>query len=403
MPSVAAGRPPALFRGVDRAAFAVALSRKLQAGGVPVGLSDMQSFAKALATCPPRSTAELRWLARITLVRRHDDLAVFDRVFQEVFGAVVPARDPHARMASRPLPTQDDDLFASLQAAAHDEVDGGGLPWATLPRITGPGQDDGPSPVVPERLPSRLQGFADTPFEDLVPADLALIGSWLEAALQDWAMRRSRRLAQHPAGHRIAVRATLALARRTGGEPLHLVTSRPVDRPRRVLMLCDVSQSMQSSTTAYLHFMRALRVSAGAEVFAFATSLTRLTRVLDHHSPQQAIELAGDKVDDRFGGTRIATNLQALLTSHHGGVLRGAVVLIASDGWDSDPPADLARAMARLRRRAHRVLWLNPRAAAPGFEPLVGSMAAALPHCDELLTAHTLRSLGDVVAAIARR
>lgn len=402
MSYVAAGRPPALFRGVDRAAFAVALSRHLQRAGVPVGLSDMQSLTRALAGCPPRSTSELRWLARVTLVRRHDDLAVFDRVFQEVFGDGVPASDRLARSTSAPAVTRDDEVYASLRSTSEQEIDGGGLPWATLPQVTGTAADDGPAPAVPERLPSRLEALADTPFEDLVPADLALVGRWLEAALQDWPTRRSRRLAQHAAGHRIAVRATLAQARRTGGEPLHLVTSRPVDRPRRVLMLCDVSQSMQSSTTAYLHLMRALRLSIGAEVFAFATSLTRLTRVLDHTSPQRAIELAGEKVDDRFGGTRIATNLQGLLTSHHGAALRGAVVLIASDGWDTDPPGELARAMARLRRRAHRVLWLNPRAAAPGFEPLVGSMAAALPHCDELLPANTLRSLGDVVTCIAR-
>jgi uncharacterized protein with von Willebrand factor type A (vWA) domain len=107
-------------------------------------------------------------------------------------------------------------------------------------------------------------------------------------------------------------------------------------------------------------------------------------------------------VNDRFGGTRIASNLRALLASHHGGATRGAVVIIASDGWDSDDPAALAAVMARLRRRAHRVIWMNPRAAAPGFEPLVGAMAAALPHCDELLPAHNLRALAGVIAAIGR-
>ena len=106
---------------------------------------------------------------------------------------------------------------------------------------------------------------------------------------------------------------------------------------------------------------------------------------------------------DRFGGTRIATNLQALLASHHGGAVRGAIVIIASDGWDSDPPERLAAAMARLRRRAHRVIWMNPRAAAPGFEPRVASMAAAAAVLRRLLPADTFASLASVIAEISRR
>jgi len=143
-------------------------------------------------------------------------------------------------------------------------------------------------------------------------------------------------------------------------------------------------------------------LSTDAEVFAFGTSLTRLTPVIAHKSPSVAIEQATAKVSDRFGGTRIASNLRALLASHHGGVTRGAVVIIASDGWDSDDPAELAAVMARLRRRAYRVIWMNPRAASPGFEPLVGAMAAALPYCDELLPAHNIRAMADVIAAIGR-
>jgi uncharacterized protein with von Willebrand factor type A (vWA) domain len=255
---------------------------------------------------------------------------------------------------------------------------------------------------VPELLPSNVEALADVPFEDLDAADLALLRRWLESALDEWPTRRSRRLAWHHSGRRIALRATLARARRTGWESIELVRVRPTRKPRRLVMLCDVSQSMQAQTTAYLHLMRAAVLSADAEVFAFGTSLTRLTPVIAHRSPSMAVELATAKVTDRFGGTRIASNVRALLSSHHGGATRGAVVIIASDGWDSDAPAALAAAMARLRRRAHRIIWINPRAAAPGFEPLVSAMAAALPHCDELLPAHNLRALAGVVAAIER-
>jgi uncharacterized protein with von Willebrand factor type A (vWA) domain len=167
-----------------------------------------------------------------------------------------------------------------------------------------------------------------------------------------------------------------------------------------VVLLCDVSQSMQAQATAYLHLMRALAVGWNAEVFAFATRLTRLTGSLTRRSPAEAIAAATAAVSDRFGGTRIAGNLEQLLSGRHGGLLRGAVVLIGSDGWDSEPPERLARAMARLHRRAHRVVWMNPRAAAPGFQPRVATMAAALPHCDDFLPADTFAGLAAVIEAL---
>ena len=194
----------------------------------------------------------------------------------------------------------------------------------------------------------------------------------------------------------------MARARHTGFEPAVLVRSEPRRKPRRVVMLCDVSQSMQPYAAAYFHLMRAAAVATRAEVFAFATVLTRLTPALAHSSAEVAVEQATAKVVDRFGGTRIATNVRALLASRHGDACRGAIVLIASDGWDSDPPEELAGAMARLRRRAHRVIWMNPRAAAPGFAPLVGAMSAALPYCDELLAADSIQGLSEVVSAIVR-
>jgi uncharacterized protein with von Willebrand factor type A (vWA) domain len=127
-----------------------------------------------------------------------------------------------------------------------------------------------------------------------------------------------------------------------------------------------------------------------------------LTTVLAHRSTEVAINQATSKVVDRFGGTRIASNLQTLLSSHHGGAVRGAIVIVASDGWDSDSPDQLAAAMARLQRRAHRVIWINPRASAPGFEPRVATMAAALPFCDQLLPADNFHSLARVISEISR-
>jgi uncharacterized protein with von Willebrand factor type A (vWA) domain len=393
----------ALLRGVDRAAFAVAFAVRLREHGVAVGFSGIETFTRALAVAGLGSLPELYWVARISLLRRERDLADFDRVFAAVFDDVVLRLDPNARRRSAP---SSEDGWAGLPAADPADLaeeDGGGLPWATLPTAVTSDESTAETEIgIPQRLPSQLEGLADTPFDQLDPAELALLGAWFETALARWPTRRTRRTKTHPAGHTIALRPTLAQARRTGWEPIELVRTKPVRKRRRVVMLVDVSQSMQPYATAYLHLMRAAAVSAEAEVFAFATALTRLTMVLNHHNDAEAIELAGRTVIDRFGGTRIATNLQALLRSRHGGTIRGAIVLIASDGWDSDPPEELAAGMARLRRRAHRVIWLNPRAAAPGYAPLVGALAAALPYCDELLPAHTLRAMDDVLAAVTR-
>jgi uncharacterized protein with von Willebrand factor type A (vWA) domain len=142
--------------------------------------------------------------------------------------------------------------------------------------------------------------------------------------------------------------------------------------------------------------MRAFATVCEAEVFAFATTLTRLTPALRQTSAREAVAQATAAVTDRFGGTRIATNLGALLDSHHGNALRGSVAIIASDGWDSDPPERLTAAMKRLRRRAYAILWLNPRAGAPGFSPSVAAMAAALPFCDRLMPAATFADLTEV-------
>jgi uncharacterized protein with von Willebrand factor type A (vWA) domain len=166
------------------------------------------------------------------------------------------------------------------------------------------------------------------------------------------------------------------------------------------VLVCDVSQSMEPYAAAYLPLMRVAPMVNRSEVFAFATSLTRLTVVLRHTSPELAVELAGRRVADRFGGTRIAANLRHLLGSHHGDSVRGAVVVIASDGWDSDDPAELAVVMRRLRRRAHQVVWVNPRKTAPGYAPLVGAMVAALPHVDAMLPAGTVRELAEVIRTV---
>ena len=362
----------------------------------------MEDFIRALAVSPPDSPSRLYWAARLSLVRRHPEIEIFDEVFAAVFGGAGAAFDPRPRPPARAETAGGDDAFAPLRGPSDGREHEAGLPWTTLPPPVAGTDDSDASFAVPARLPSDLVGMADAPFEQLDAEEMELLGRWLESAVAEWPTRRSRRRTVSPHGHRISMRATMSRSRRTGWEAVELVRVRAIDKPRPVVMLCDVSHSMQPQVAAYFHLMRALALVAHAEVFAFATTLTRLTTVLTHKSAPVAIEQATQKVTDRFGGTRIATNVQELLSSHHGGTVRGAIVIIGSDGWDSDPPEAMSAAMARLNRRAHRVIWMNPRVSAPGFEPRVGGMAAALPHCDEILPADTFRSLREVIARVSR-
>jgi uncharacterized protein with von Willebrand factor type A (vWA) domain len=386
------GPAPVVLRGVDRAAFAVAFAGRLRAAGVPAGLTDVDDFVRALAVSPPLSVRTLYWTARITLVGRQSDLPVFDRVFYTVFAEAPPL--PLTRSATPP--GRQDDVHVRLPAETDQAGAGGGLPWATLPAaVRQEGEESDSALRLPERRPGTDPGLADRPFEELSARQVEELGAALRAAVADWPARRTRRHSVHPAGRRVALRPTIARARRTAWEAVEIVREKPLRQPRRVVLLCDVSQSMRAQAAAYLHLMRAFAVVTDAEVFAFATRLTRLTPALRHKSAAAAVEQATAIVTDRFGGTRIAANLRALLASHHGNAVRGGIVVIGSDGWDSDPPERLAAEMARLRRRAYEIVWLNPRAGAPGFAPRVASMAAALPFCDRLLPAGTFQELAD--------
>ncbi|GIE34798.1 hypothetical protein Ait01nite_078430 [Actinoplanes italicus] len=380
-----------LLRGADRAAFAVAFVDRLRRAGLRAGITETDDLVRALRASPPTSRGTLYWTARVTLVRRHGDLAVFDRVFATVFDDTPPL--PLSRSAIPPK-RRDDGVHVTVPGTGGESADGGeGLPWATMPAAVAAEEPSDDGLGLPELRPSALAALAETPFEELDQRQTEAWGAALREALTRWPQRRSRRHRAAPNGRRVALRPTIARARRTGWEAVTVVRERPVPRPRRVVMLCDVSESMRAQATAYLQMMRAFTTAADAEVFAFATRLTRLTVPLRHTSPREAVEQAGAAVDDRFGGTRIAANISALLDSHHGNTVRGGIVIIASDGWDSDPPEAMTAAMARLRRRAYQIMWLNPRAGTAGWAPEVGGMAAALPFCDQLLPAATFADL----------
>jgi uncharacterized protein with von Willebrand factor type A (vWA) domain len=404
---------PAPLR-VDRAAFVAAFGQRLRAAGVPVTLTSLDAFTRALVVQPPVDVGAVYWSARVTLVTDVHELPGFDAVFEAVFGAGLDvglgSGSPDAAAAPSGLPPlrpagvtvqpgglgPDDADEADAPAPRRTRP----LPWHT-PRVQAREEEVYEAEtVLPEPSPSALERVGDVPFEDLDPAQLRLLADWLERQLPDRPWRRARRMTAARRGGRVSVRETLARSRRTGWEPFELSRERPGRRPRPLVMLADVSASMRPYATAYLHLMRALARSGGAETFAFSTSVTRVTRALRETSAQDAVARASEQVVDRYGGTHVAGSVRALLASPHAAGVRGGVLVIASDGWDSDPPERLVAAMRRARLRAHRVVWLNPRAGVAGFEPRVGAMAAALPFCDAFLPAHTLNAMRAALAVI---
>ena len=245
-----------------------------------------------------------------------------------------------------------------------------------------------------ERL--RRKSFAACTPEEL--RELAALMATLRLAPPP---RRSRR--RRPAAAReLDVRRTVRRALRTGGDPALLARRRRQLRPRRVVLLLDVSRSMSPYSRALLVFAHAaLRSSPRWEAFCFGTRLTRLTHALATWNPDEALRRTTADVVDWDGGTRIGESLKAFLDRFgHGGLARGSVVVVCSDGLDTGDPALVAEQMARLRRLAHLVVWLNPLKEDPRYEPLARGMAAALPHVDVFLGGHDLGSLEELAAQL---
>ena len=215
--------------------------------------------------------------------------------------------------------------------------------------------------------------------------------------------RRTRRAVRDRRGAQLDLRRTLRGSLRTGGDPIRLARRQRRVVRRRLVLLCDISGSMEPCARAYLQFLTAASASGlDAEAFVFATRLTRVTRALATRSPERAIQRAAAAAPDWSSGTRIGDALRAF-NDRYGrrGMARGAVVVILSDGWERGEPDLVGREMQRLARVAYRIVWVNPRVSAAGFAPRVGGMAAALPHVDALVSGHSLEALGEVVDAIA--
>jgi uncharacterized protein with von Willebrand factor type A (vWA) domain len=192
-------------------------------------------------------------------------------------------------------------------------------------------------------------------------------------------------------------------ALRAGGEPMRRAFSEAGERPRRLVLLLDVSGSMEPYARALIRFVHAAVAGrTKVEAFALGTRLTRITRELSTHDPDAAVTRAAAAVTDWSGGTRLGDGLRQFNDEWgQRGMARGAIVVVLSDGWDRGDPAVMAEQMARLSRVAYRVVWVNPLKASPGYAPLAQGMAAALPYIDEFVEGHSLESLETLAAVVA--
>jgi uncharacterized protein with von Willebrand factor type A (vWA) domain len=391
-------------------ALAVALATALHGAGIPVGAERAGRFASALRLhppVPPDARSRLYWTARTTLLSDRTQLPIFDAVFGTVFGASDDDElDPAESRGDQNAPPAIGAEPHHRPAPPDRRPRGGGAPddqrAVTPPGGNGDGGTDGPQRDAVLAAASAEERLGHTAFAALDDDEIDAVRRLVRGIVLATPLRRTRR--QRPTSHRAAtidLRATARAARRTGGDPVRLVHRRHKQRSRRLVLLCDVSGSMEPYTRVFLTLLQGAVTGARAEAFVFSTRLTRLTRPLSRHDPDLALAGAAAMASDWAGGTRLADSLRSFIDEHgRRGMARGAVVVILSDGWAQDDPAQVGEQMARLGRLAYRIVWVNPRKAAPGYAPLVGGMAAALPHCDAFVSGHSLAALHAVAAAI---
>jgi hypothetical protein len=386
---------------VDLPPFAGAFSRRLQDAGVPMTPARSADLARALALVRPVSRRRLYWTARAVLVTDRTHVAPFDEVFRSVFG------DRDRELGFEPDDVQtvaadpDDRPRLEHRRSPDDSAPRDGREGLSSPRHGA--ADDAGELEVPLAVASDEERLARKSFDTLEAAELAQLYRLMSRLELATPTRRTRRYEKGRGGQRIDLRRTLRTSLRTAGDPIRLARRRRRVVQRRLVLLCDISGSMEPYTRAYLQFLMAAAGSGPhAEVFVFATRLTRLTRALSARTPERALRRAAQAAPDWSSGTRIGDALKTF-NDRHGrrGMARGAVIVIVSDGWERGDPLVVGREMARLARLANRIVWVNPRVGSAGFSVRAGGMVAALPHCDALVSGHSVEALAEVVEAIA--
>ncbi|GLZ41523.1 VWA domain-containing protein [Actinokineospora sp. NBRC 105648] len=355
--------------------FAVALRE----AGVACGPSRVRAFLAAIHLLDPGVPGQLYWAGRLTLCAEPDDLPRYDTAFHAWFTGDTP-RVSRVVKDHRPKRSH----IAALAVSPDSGI----------------GEEDGVPHI--DRTASPIEVLRDRDISGLTAAERAHLREMIDLLRPEPPQRAALRWRPDRRG-RIDARRTVRIMRAAGGEPIRLARKRRGTRSRRVVLLIDVSGSMSPYADALLRFGHAVTRRMPAEVFTLGTRLTRLTRQLRQRDPELALAAAARAVPDFAGGTRLGETLRAFLDRWgQRGVARQAVVVVFSDGWERGDVSLLGEQMARLGRLAHRVLWVNPHAGSPTYEPVQSGIAVALPHIDRLLAGHSVATLDRLLQEVRR-
>jgi hypothetical protein len=361
----------------------VTFGRCLREAGLEVGPGRLADALTGLSHVDVTRPEDVYWTLRATLVTRAEEVEAFDRAFRAWF-----LRHPSRADGREALPPPVRRLLEQ-----HTRADGGSMEEESDPSEIGW---------------SAHEVLRQKDFAAMTPDELARLRVLLDDVAACRPLRRSRRLRPHHRGRILDLRRVARLSLATGGDPLERAFRRRSETPRKLVVLCDISGSMEKYSRALLLFLHAA-VGSGrrVEVFAFGTRLTHLTADLATRDPEKALAAASDRVVDWAAGTRIGDALKTYNDVWGRRALtRGAVVVVVSDGWDRGDPALVGSEMRRLSRAAYAVVWVNPLKGHASYQPLAGGMQAALPYVDRFLPGHNLASLeelADVLAGIERR
>ncbi|MSW46086.1 MAG: VWA domain-containing protein [Actinobacteria bacterium] len=375
----------------EEASISGLLSQLRGAGlSVPVGASVL--FAEALGHLDA-GVDSIYWAGRSTLVCSPAEIELFDAVFRSWWLGDAANALSFVRVQQRSL---DVDSAEDEHGEDDDPVD----PTDAGDSSADDGADDEPTRSLRFTAAESLRA---RDFATLDSTELAQIAALISQLKLGGSMRRSRRQRPGRHGGRPDLRRTVRASMRTAGEPLRLHTTTTTRRPRRIVLLADISGSMELYSRVLLQFAH-VAVTSGSpvEAFTIGTRLTRITRELTIHDADRALDRAASAVPDWSGGTRLGLGLRRF-NDEWGvrGMARGAIIVILSDGWDRGEPAELAAEMQRLRLVAHRIVWVNPLKASAGYEPITRGMAAALPFIDDFIEGHSLDSLDALATLVA--
>ena len=362
----------------------VGFARTLRAAGVPASVDRLHQTVAAASHLDVARRRDLYWAGRLTLCSGPDDLDRYDRAFAAYFaGEQAPRlrRVPPVQVI-RPV---------AVPGAERDA-----------------GRNDTDDPDDPSRPPaataSELEVLRHRDIAALTAAERDVVRRLVAAIDPVGATRLTRR--HRPAHHgTVDARRTVRAMLRRGGEPVRLARRVRRERPRRLVLIVDVSGSMAPYADAYLRFAHAAaRQRTGTEVFTVGTRLTRVTREMRGRDPSTSLLAVSGVVPDWSGGTRLGELVKAFLDRWgQRGVARGAVVVVASDGWERGDAGLLGEQMRRLSRLAHRVVWVNPHRGRPGYAPMTAGMQAALPHVDDFVDGHSLAALEHLAAVLSAK